>query len=349
MKARQSQTVSTAAVTSSFTPVHSGVLQRKCDCGNHTIAGTECSPCSKEHESTLQRSAVVHESARHHDGHVPPIVHEVLRSPGQPLDAAARAFFELRFGYDFSRVRVHADDRAQESAHSVSALAYTVGTNIVFGAGQYMPYSASGRRLIAHELAHVLQQSGSNEPASLTSPAKMTTPHDSSELEAEHTAAAISSGNEVQVSNRGTNPTLARVDIPLWDCPRRIAPMALAAAQASGLPGLHNGPADAYRHCFWSCEMVKQCSWLAAYTAGTGHELTDWTANESDMDLNNNAAGRDCGSESATCDACCRAKLAAGRLTVMGTGAPGSGYYSGGNMGYRGISDTPRPNDPRRY
>jgi len=70
---------------------------------------------------------------------VPPIVHDVLRSSGQPLDAGTRAFFEPRFGHDLSRVRVHTDQRAAESARAVDALAYTVGKNIVFGSGGFRP------------------------------------------------------------------------------------------------------------------------------------------------------------------------------------------------------------------
>lgn len=89
---------------------------------------------------------------------VPPIVHEVLRSPGQPLNAQTRAFFEPRFGHDFSRVRVHTDARAAESAEAVNALAYTAGRNVVFGAGQYAPTSSIGRKILAHELTHVVQQ-----------------------------------------------------------------------------------------------------------------------------------------------------------------------------------------------
>ena len=65
----------------------------------------------------------------------PPIVHDVLGSPGQPLDAATRAMMEPRFGHDFGKVRVHTDTCANESAHAVNALAYTVGPQIVFGAG----------------------------------------------------------------------------------------------------------------------------------------------------------------------------------------------------------------------
>ena len=90
----------------------------------------------------------------------PPIVHEVLGSPGQALNPATRAFMEPRFGHDFSRVRVHTDQAASRSAEAVAAQAYTVGSDIVFGAGHYAPASRDGQRLLAHELAHVQQQSG---------------------------------------------------------------------------------------------------------------------------------------------------------------------------------------------
>jgi hypothetical protein len=93
------------------------------------------------------------------EGTVPDPVAEVLRSPGQPLEATTRAFMEARFGHDFSGIRIHSDRRAAESAQALNALAYTHGRNIVFGAGEYSPGSSSGRRLIAHELTHVLQQS----------------------------------------------------------------------------------------------------------------------------------------------------------------------------------------------
>lgn len=88
----------------------------------------------------------------------PPIVHEVLRSPGQPLDPATRAFMEPRFGHDFGGIRVHSGDLAGESARAANALAYTVGRDVVFGAGQYAPQTHDGRRLLAHELAHTMQQ-----------------------------------------------------------------------------------------------------------------------------------------------------------------------------------------------
>ena len=91
----------------------------------------------------------------------PQVVHEVLGSPGQPLDGAAREFFEPRFGHDFSRIRVHTDARAAESARAVGARAYTVGRQIVFGSGQYGSTAGEHARLMAHELAHVVQQGAS--------------------------------------------------------------------------------------------------------------------------------------------------------------------------------------------
>lgn len=130
-------------------------LQRKCACGQHTIAGGECEECRQKRGETLQRSAV---SAAPVNS-VPPIVHEALSSPGQLLDAKTRAFMEPRFGHDFSQVRVHTDARAAESARAVNALAYTVGRHVVFGTEQYAPGTSEGRSLLAHELTHVVQQS----------------------------------------------------------------------------------------------------------------------------------------------------------------------------------------------
>jgi hypothetical protein len=89
---------------------------------------------------------------------VPLIVHDVLRSPGQSLDNATCDLMELRFGHDFREVRIHTDAQAAKSAQAVNALAFTVGNNIVFGAGRFEPGKQSGQELLAHELAHVMQQ-----------------------------------------------------------------------------------------------------------------------------------------------------------------------------------------------
>ena len=121
---------------------------------------------------------------------VPSLVHEVLRSPGQPLNAATRAFMEPRFGHDFSGVRVHTDAKAVEAARAVNARAYTVGENVVFGAGQFMPTDHTRQRLLAHELTHVIQQSN-NQTALQHSSLAISKPDDASEREADQIADVV--------------------------------------------------------------------------------------------------------------------------------------------------------------
>lgn len=104
-------------------------------------------------------------SAPEGKGGIPPEVGDALRSPGQPLDPGVREAFEPRFGHDFSQVRVHTGARAAESARALHARAYTSGQDIVFGPGRYDPGSRSGRTLIAHELAHTVQQGRHGRPA----------------------------------------------------------------------------------------------------------------------------------------------------------------------------------------
>ena len=89
----------------------------------------------------------------------PPIVSDVISGSGQPLDAGTRQFMESRMGQDFSNVQIHTDSHAAASAQAINALAYTSGKHIVFNSGQYQPHSESGKRLLAHELVHVGQQS----------------------------------------------------------------------------------------------------------------------------------------------------------------------------------------------
>ena len=91
-------------------------------------------------------------------GMAQPIVKKVLRSPGKPLDADTHAHMESIFGHDFSQIRVHTNADAAASTQEVNARAYTVGRDIVFGAGQYRPGTDDGRRLIGHELVHTIQQ-----------------------------------------------------------------------------------------------------------------------------------------------------------------------------------------------
>ena len=139
------------------------ILQRSCACGRQTSGGSECSACGHARNSFLHRSSFNRSLANDSNNEAPPVVHDVLRSSGQPLDSSARAYMESRFGHDFSSVRVHSDAKAAESARAVNALAYTVGRDVVFGAGQYAPNSFHGRRLLAHELTHVVQTRGAGE------------------------------------------------------------------------------------------------------------------------------------------------------------------------------------------
>jgi len=168
-----------------------GILLQRCACGKNSSGpeGEECPECKKKRESgpKLQRKAAA--AGRRTSSEAPPIVHDVLRSSGQPLDPATRAFMEPRFGYDFSRVRLHADDQAARSAEAVNAQAYTVGSNIVFGANRGGP---ANQRLLAHELAHVVQQGGRHAGGSLTvAPA-----HDSAEGAADRAADQVMSGGQ---------------------------------------------------------------------------------------------------------------------------------------------------------
>ena len=118
----------------------------------------------------------------------PPIVNRVLSSPGQPLDTATRSFMEPRFRHDFSHVRIHTDRRAAESAHEVDAVAYTVGSHIAFS----NPAQKADRRLLAHELAHVVQQDGvSAEPDSTIEIGRA---NDHSEKEADALASSVMNG-----------------------------------------------------------------------------------------------------------------------------------------------------------
>jgi Domain of unknown function (DUF4157) len=182
-----------------FTPAPR-LLQRKCSCGNHTAAGGECAECAGkknklqrklrigavndplEHEADRVADQVMrrtpHGTAVHaplsiqrmgnlgggFEGEVPDSVTRTLSGSGRALDAGLRGDMEARFGRDFSNVRVHQGGLAERSAREVNARAYTVGSDVVFGAGEYAPGSQEGQRLLAHELAHVVQQEAFGAP-----------------------------------------------------------------------------------------------------------------------------------------------------------------------------------------
>ncbi len=116
----------------------------------------------------------------------------VSRTPGTPLAAAERQQASGWFGGDFSDVRVHTGPQAQQAANSINARAYTVGDHIVFGPGGAPSGGAEGRRLLAHELAHVVQQRGSDHASP---PRRLSSPGDAAEREADAAAESVSSGS----------------------------------------------------------------------------------------------------------------------------------------------------------
>ena len=188
------QALTQVVPTPSFTPVQRGFLQRKCACGTHAMGGEQCVDCAKK-KTVLQRKLAIGASndpleqeadriasqvmagpapsyinpispgVQRFTGHTigqtdlaPASVDRVLARSGMPVESTLRQDMEQRFGYDFSKVRVHTGDAAEQSARDVSAHAYTVGHNIVFGARQFAPGTNEGQRLLAHELTHVVQQ-----------------------------------------------------------------------------------------------------------------------------------------------------------------------------------------------
>lgn len=145
----------------------------------------------------------------------PQIVHDVLNSPGQPLDAATRTFFEPRFGHDLAHVRVHNDGRAQLAAESVHARAFTVGPHIVFGAGEYVPKSIASRQLLAHEVTHAIQQTGGHVPLNVTqspgSVANTISPTHSASVIARKASPAFPQGDHV--ADQSVTPSTMRPSV----------------------------------------------------------------------------------------------------------------------------------------
>jgi hypothetical protein len=190
----------------------SGLLQRKCACGGASGAAGKCGDCERK---KLNRSHSAGQSAAasaHATGHAASLVADVLGSAGQPLDAGTRALMETRLGHDFGHVRVHTGAQAAQSARAVGALAYTVGRQVVFDANQYQPSTSAGRRLLAHELTHVVQQGGDSR---FQGKLEVGSPDSADEREADAAAAAFETGTGAeQISQSparpGASPVLRR-------------------------------------------------------------------------------------------------------------------------------------------
>ena len=157
---------------------------------------TQAKPAAKSVISPVRGNLVLQRRATDRDPitAVPPIVQDVLDSPGQPLDPATRAFIEPRFGHDFGHVRVHTNAKAADSARAVHAHAYTVGSNVVFGANEFAPATHHGRELLAHELAHTIQQRSRGAPSPSSDPSEIF------ESSANAAARSVASGGNVSPS-----------------------------------------------------------------------------------------------------------------------------------------------------
>ena len=193
-----------------------GWRQPKCACGGVPGPSGECDRCRRVRETGfVLRSAVVPSNHSYESSESSAFIPEALRSSGQPLDANARAFMEPRFGHDFSKVRIHADLPGAKVAQDLSARAFAYGTDIGFAPGEYAPHTPKGRWLLAHELAHVVQQSGSDASAQNRA-------QDSSRLEAQadKAATAVMHGKAARVSDR-TGPRVSRFELcrALLDAP----------------------------------------------------------------------------------------------------------------------------------
>ena len=234
-------TPAVAAPVAVFTPQQRPMLQRTCDCGQHT-GGGQCEDCKKKKKMPLQRQA----NGSAAPAIAPPIVHEVLRSPGQPLDDQSRAFFEPRFGCDFSRIQVHTGEQAAASASAVNAAAYTVGHNLVFGRNQYAPRTSSGKQLLAHELTHVVQQApASSEAIQLSlnvgpsdSPLEREASASANRIANGQSAVATAGGSSSILSRQTTSPTPATQNPTHGTASTAEEPITLPLTHSTGNYGL---------------------------------------------------------------------------------------------------------------
>jgi hypothetical protein len=134
-------------------------------------------------------------------------INGAVRSPGSPLDAQTRSFFEPRFGRDLSNVRIHADAAAGESAQSIQARAYALGNHVVFGPGHYDPDSNAGRSLLAHELSHTIQQGGT-QVTGINPGQVLARSSDAQEAEARFASTSVLSGTIPHLTT-GAAPAIA--------------------------------------------------------------------------------------------------------------------------------------------
>lgn len=192
----------TAKPSAAAPPGAGRVLQRKCACGRDAGPAGECAECRRKR---LQRKGAGPDAAANAVLGVSPAVQNVLQSSGRPLDRATRGAMERHFGHDFGRVQVHTGAQAAASAREVNALAYTVGQHVVFGEQRYAPATREGQHLLAHELAHVVQQRDAR-----FAPGDLALAGDRWEREADAAAQAVVDGGRAAIQQRSPQAMIAR-------------------------------------------------------------------------------------------------------------------------------------------
>jgi hypothetical protein len=202
-------------------------VQRKCaSCANGSDTCADC-----EQGKRLQKKS--DGGARNVPSTFSSAVHDGLSSQKQPLDPFTRTLMESHFGEDFGQIRVHTDARAGESAEQLSARAYTLGSDVVFGTGRYQPHTQEGQRLLAHELTHTIQQSNRVAYDHIG----MTEPTDVSEQEADAVADAFAHGQPISQRPASANLRVARQAAPGATQPGSQPASQPAGSQPATAPG----------------------------------------------------------------------------------------------------------------
>jgi hypothetical protein len=234
---------------------------------------------------------------------------------------------ENSFGTNFSDLSIHTNSSA---AKNIGALAYTKGSDVHFAPGQFNPSTQKGQELIGHELAHVVQQRQGGVKPTVQKKGIAVNNDKTLEKEADDVGAKASRGEKVNVSNQ-TNTSIQKKDkddekysqvwaVGPYDAykAKQDAETALAAARNSGLPGLHNGPADAYRHALWNFLMTQSIGEEQAKKVADIHEeYGSNPANEATMDYHNNHKGRKAGAKGGDANAKIMGLLNSGELLVI--------------------------------
>jgi hypothetical protein len=229
----------------------------------HCQCGGRCARCRAE--------ARLASRDRQEPTPVSAVVSGVLRSTGEPIQPQLRATMEEAFGQDFSRVRVHTDARAAESARALDASAYTLGSQVVFAAGRYETTTAGGRRLLAHELAHVVQQADGPAAARGVGPIASR-----QERDAETAAQRVTAGARAGMQTT-TDPGVIQRQ-PAAGAPPAAAPPA-AAATGEDVWGLRVAPS------MCPCRVAVRASIDWANVAGGTYASCDKPANAHGTDV----------------------------------------------------------------